>query len=170
MLKIYLAGPEVFLPNPLEVGKQKKEIYSRYGFIGCFPMDNDVENFKNDQETGFRISSINENLIRQCDIVVANLTPFRGVSADPGTVYELGFSKGLGKIVHGYSFNEEKYLDRASKNNQDDTYSIENFDLHDNLMIEGGIHNGNGIFVALNGENLDVFEHIVNKLHKIVNK
>ena len=37
------------------------------------------------------------------DAVVANMTPFRGPSADAGTCYEMGFAKGLGKLVVGWT-------------------------------------------------------------------
>ena len=42
-------------------------------------------------------------LMRRADLIIANLTPFRGVSADPGTVFELGWFDGAGKPVYGYS-------------------------------------------------------------------
>jgi nucleoside 2-deoxyribosyltransferase len=33
MLKAYLAGPEVFLPEAIEVGLRKKRLCNKYGFI-----------------------------------------------------------------------------------------------------------------------------------------
>ena len=33
-IKIYLAGPDVFLPNAKEIGKLKKELCEKYGFEG----------------------------------------------------------------------------------------------------------------------------------------
>ena len=35
------------------------------------------------------------------DAIIANLTPFRGPSADAGTVYELGYMAGRGKFCLG---------------------------------------------------------------------
>ena len=40
-IMIYLAGPDVFLPNAIEVGKKKKAICEEFGFEGLFPADND---------------------------------------------------------------------------------------------------------------------------------
>ena len=40
--------------------------------------------------------------LRQCDAVVANLTPWRGPGADPGTAFEVGFAAALGKPVLAY--------------------------------------------------------------------
>ena len=33
------------------------------------------------------------------DAIIANLTPFRGPGADAGTVYELGYMAGRGKLL-----------------------------------------------------------------------
>ena len=41
--------------------------------------------------------------MRSCDAAVANLTPFRGVSADAGTAFEVGFMRALGRPVLGYT-------------------------------------------------------------------
>ena len=40
MQKIYLAGPEVFLANALEVGNAHKLLCKKYGYEGLFPLDN----------------------------------------------------------------------------------------------------------------------------------
>jgi len=91
--------------------------------------------------------------------VIANLTPFRGASADAGTVYELGLARGLGKIIHDYSNDPALFAERTfalfgqgeydgSELHDRDGLSIEQFDLHDNLMIEGGIALSGGIFLT----------------------
>ena len=43
MLKCYLAGPGVFLPNPKEYGARKKAICLKHGFEGVFPIDAELE-------------------------------------------------------------------------------------------------------------------------------
>jgi len=44
----------------------------------------------------------------------ANLTPFRGPSADVGTVYELGYMLGKGgKLCLGYSNTPRGYIDKV---------------------------------------------------------
>jgi len=49
-MKIYLAGPDVFLPDALEVGKRKREICARHGLRGLFPLDNtgDLQGLRGD--------------------------------------------------------------------------------------------------------------------------
>ena len=52
-------------------------------------------------EQARRISLGNEGLMRSCDALIANLTPFRGVSMDSGTAFEVGFMQALGRPCRG---------------------------------------------------------------------
>ena len=102
MQKIYLAGPEVFLPNALEIGTSHKLLCQKYGYEGLFPLDNTISgNNPADVATAIRLA--NQAMIYECDIVIANLSPFRGPEPDSGTVWEVGFAQGLGKRVLAYS-------------------------------------------------------------------
>ena len=152
--RVYLAGPEVFLSNAEEVGEQKKALCRKYGFEGVFPLDNEVEvNGKSPREIGLCINGVNEDLIKSCDFVIANLTPFRGPSADVGTAYEIGFAHALGKKVFAYtnvaaSFTERTVkalggrVTRGNDGKLRDAQSmfIEEVELTDNLMLDGCIH------------------------------
>lgn len=60
-----------------------------------------------------RIASRNEALIRSCALMIANLTPFRGPSADVGTVYEIGFMRALGRPVYGYATTATPFTQRT---------------------------------------------------------
>ena len=179
MKRIYLAGPDVFFSNAGEIGNQKKRLCQRYGFIGLFPLDGEVAEQTCARDTGLAISLANEALIRECDIVVANLTPFRGASADVGTVYELGLARGLGKHIHGYSNDPALYKQRvfdhagtgtiseqtAGDLRDKNGFKIEEFDLHDNLMIDGGIHASGGYFLTADAptlsDDLALFERLL---------
>jgi len=102
--EIYLAGPEVFLPDPLARAAELKAICERLGAIGRFPLDNQGNVLDTDPDVMARnISHADEALVASCDALVANMTPFRGPSMDPGTCYEMGLAKGLGKLVVGYT-------------------------------------------------------------------
>ena|ERR1044072_7087501 len=165
MKRIYLAGPEVFLPNAVEQGKVKKALCQEYGFEGCYPLDNEIDaGSKSPREVGHLISNVNEDLIDTCSIIIANLTPFRGPSADVGTVYELGYARGKDLFLCGYTNVVTLYKERVPE----DAYTVENFDLHDNLMIEGGITRANGIFLTHDGNgdiaNLDGFVKMLQAL------
>ena len=39
-MKIYLAGPDVFLPDAIEIGRRKADICARHGLTGLYPLDN----------------------------------------------------------------------------------------------------------------------------------
>jgi nucleoside 2-deoxyribosyltransferase len=42
-MKIYLAGPDVFLPDAIEIGRRKAAICARHGVHGLYPLDNAVD-------------------------------------------------------------------------------------------------------------------------------
>lgn len=112
--RVYLAGPEVFLPDPLAVARAKKDLCGEYGLEGVFPLDSELDLARlPKREQAHAISQANEELLRGCDALVANLTPFRGPSADPGTVYELGLARGLGLPVFGYTNDPRPFEDRT---------------------------------------------------------
>ena len=55
MKKIYLAGPDVFLPNAIEEGERLKALCQDYGYEGLFPMDNVISG-QIPQEIALKIS------------------------------------------------------------------------------------------------------------------
>jgi nucleoside 2-deoxyribosyltransferase len=142
-MKIYLAGPDVFLQEPVEMGRRKKEICARYGLTGLFPLDNEVDPTAKD--ASLNIFRGNEAMMNKADAIIANLTPFRGPGADPGTVYELGYMAARGKLCLGYSNDPSLYAERVTRftelSNRDgrlidaEGLTVENFGLADNLMM-----------------------------------
>ena len=95
-MKIYLAGPDVFLPDAVEIGRRKVDICARHGLTGLYPLDNAFDAAAGD--ASLRIFRGNEAMMIEACAVIANLTPFRGPGADSGTVYELGYMAGRGKL------------------------------------------------------------------------
>jgi nucleoside 2-deoxyribosyltransferase len=172
--RVYLAGPEVFLANAKKIGEKKKALCRKYGFKGVFPIDVEVDSEgKSPREMGLCISGVNEELICSCEIVVANITPFRGPSADVGTIYEMGFAHGLGKKVYAYTNMAEPFTQRTIKalNNQvsrsadgklRDTWGmfIEEVELTDNLMIDGCIHANSQVLVVEEAPEGELFTHL----------
>jgi nucleoside 2-deoxyribosyltransferase len=144
--RVYLAGPEVFLPNAREVGAEKCRIAAEAGFRGVFPLDNALDLADlGKAEQARRISQANEGLMRLCDALIANLTPFRGASMDAGTAFEVGFMRALGRPVAGYTNASHDYHERAKLmrtgpalpfDADQPHVEIEDFDLAENLMIE----------------------------------
>ena len=113
--EIYLAGPEVFLPDPLARAADMKAVCARLGAVGRFPLDNQDGVADADPDImAANISRADEDLIRRCDAVVANMAPFRGPSADAGTCYEMGFAKGLGKLVVGWTEDRRRWQEKIA--------------------------------------------------------
>jgi nucleoside 2-deoxyribosyltransferase len=112
-MKIYLAGPDVFLPDAIEVGRRKAGICTQYGLTGLYPLDNAVD--RSAADPSLAIFRGNEAMMEACDAIIANLTPFRGPGADPGTAYELGYMAGRGKFCLGYSNDPAVYADRLRR-------------------------------------------------------
>ena len=142
--KLYLAGPDVFLADALAVGARKRALCAARGFDGLFPLDADDAGR---QASAKRIYDANIDLLRRCDGVVANLTPFRGISADVGTVYEVAYALALGRPVFAYteaSAHLGTRIRAAFGSGADpalagDGMIVEDFGLPDNLMIAEGI-------------------------------
>jgi len=140
MQKIYLAGPDVFLPDPIAHGKKLHELCRRHGYQGCFPLDNLIDE-SDPLSLAEKIRIANIDLIEACDIVIANLSPFRGPEPDSGTVFEVGYAMAKGKRVIGYSTDSRPLLDKTqqilklgdAKRDHDDL-EIEDFGLTHNLM------------------------------------
>lgn len=133
MKKAYLAGPDVFRNDPITHFKLVKEKLSEINIEGLSPFDNECSNSQ-------EIFLSNLSLIRKADFVLANISPFRGPSVDCGTAFEIGYAIALGKPVICYSSNACEYKNRISDNlDEKISYSefptVENFGLHENLMI-----------------------------------
>lgn len=151
-MRVYLAGPEVFLADAEAVAAAKKAICASHGLTGVFPTDHRPEDSAPPPEEHRRIYCLNEAHIRDCDALIANLTPFRGPSADSGTAYELGFMRALGRPVLAYTNTRRDFAGRtlahltprirrrdAATWEDEEGMAIEAFGLADNLMLDGGV-------------------------------
>ncbi len=134
--RVYLAGPDVFLPDARALAERKKVICRAHGLAGHHPLD--VATLPDGLEPRAQAMHLFAAMIRlmdECDAGIANLTPFRGPSADVGTAFEVGYLHGRGKRVFGYSNDPRDYARRV----RPDGLLLEEFGLCDNLMIEGPI-------------------------------
>jgi nucleoside 2-deoxyribosyltransferase len=145
--RVYLAGPDVFFYRARDIGEKLKRFASECGLDGLYPLDAEIELMSEKIETpglirtvrcenARRIRQANMAMIRSADAVCANMLPFRGPSADVGTAWEMGYATALGKLVASYSHNVKDYADRVLPDN----FRVEDFSLHDNLMLAGAEH------------------------------
>ncbi len=171
---VYLAGPDVFLPDPAGRAAKLKAICAQHGLRGVSPLDQlaggDPADWAGLPEA-LRIARRNEAHIAGCTALIANLTPFRGPSADAGTVFELGFMRALGRPVFGWSNSAAPFAARTRAflaTQPAEALAIEDFpDMADNLMIDGAIHASGGRLVtravppAARWHDLTAFEAVV---------
>ena len=171
---VYLAGPEVFLPNAREAGEDKKRSIERlnagedwpFRLVGLYPLDNEIPDFAPNRETGIRIYRANIAMMDKADAVVANMVRFRGPGMDGGTAFEMGYMRGLGKPVFAYYDAEPFYgaaepvslypdrvrrlVGQGSENPAVDVDGllIEDFGMADNLMMIGALDDAGGTLQA----------------------
>lgn len=148
---IYLAGPEVFLPDSgKRVFDAKKTACAEFGFEGVSPMDGELSlDGLTSFAKGVAIYQGNLAHMNRCDAIVANMTPFRGVSMDAGAAFEMGYMAGLGKLVAGYThvttpfeYRSMRYYEHG-RGDLLEFYSVgtsvEQFNMSDNLMMVGAV-------------------------------
>lgn len=127
MKKIYLAGFEVFRADCVSYGEKLKQLCKSYGFIGLYPLDNVAQ-------TAEEIFNGNISLIDECDILAANLNPFRGHEPDSGTCFEIGYAYAKGKAVYAY-LDDTRSLVQKLGTVDNDGYRVEDFSMPINLML-----------------------------------
>jgi len=128
--KIYLAGPDVFRVDAKEHLEKLKVLCAKYGYSAISPFDNESTSSED-------IFYANTKLIDKCDILIANIEPFRGPNVDDGTAFEIGYAYAKDKRIYGYTPTKETTLYNLTK-----SYGagkqfpiVEQFDLPRNLMI-----------------------------------
>ena len=131
-IRIYLAGPEVFLEDPKEVGRRNKKLLEKLNkrsakvqFSGIYPLDssldennqpfkNQIESFSNDKKTGYAIFRKDREMMEKSDIILANIVPFKGAAhMDSGTAFEIGYFHSAGRPVVLYQDASLFYKDAA---------------------------------------------------------
>lgn len=170
MLTAYNAGPDVFFPDPVSHARRKVAICARYGIVGRAPLDNDID--LSAPDASLQIYRQNRTMMLSCDIIIANLTPFRGPSADDGTAFELGFFDALGRPSFAYSNSAGLLASRTraflSSVPDAGTFSVEDFGLPCNLMLPHAVLDRGGLpmFTPADGvdrafDDLETFERLV---------
>jgi nucleoside 2-deoxyribosyltransferase len=181
-IRLYLAGPGVFLEDAVAYGAMRKariaELARARGWPapveGLYPLDNTIEDFAPDRDTGLRIYRANMTQIRKADAVIANMVRFRSPSMDVGTAFEMGVGRGMGKAVFGYydaapfygapdygegsaAFALPTYAERVSAfyglrderpSKDPDGLTVEHFAMTDNLMLLGALDDSGAVIAG----------------------
>lgn len=158
----YLAGPDVFLPEAQAHAARKVAICARYGILGRPPLNDDIVRLMSlpEEEAWRAIYRKDIEMMEACDLAIINLTPFRGASADSGTLVELGWFLGRGKPAFAYSNTATPFLERsraqaAAVPDPMPGLAVEGFGLPDNLMIPGAVQDCGGHPIVLPEDGLD---------------
>lgn len=136
LVPVYLAGPDVFLPDAEAVGRAKRAVCEAHGLDGRFPLDEagaDALHHRPAVEQARALYASCRSAMDGCRAGLFNLTPFRGPSADVGTAFELGYLTARGVPVFAYTSEPAPYHERVVP----DGRHVEPYGLADNLMLEG---------------------------------
>lgn len=143
MKTIYLAGFDVFRPDARQWGETLKDLCSKYGFEGLYPLDNAAPRNLAGAELALWIYRANIGLIERADLVMANVNTFRGAEPDSGTMFEIGYATALGKPVWGHTREGRPLVQQVGATRMPGSgiyadalgYTVEDFGLNVNLMI-----------------------------------
>lgn len=145
---VYVAGPDIFKRNASEIYGGYVALCKQYGVECLYPNDDTIEPADTREAFALNIYRANINMIGRCDIVLANVEPFRGPSMDVGGAFEIGHARAVGKPVVGFTPEPlNAYFQRLKDyygeiepgdmgfRSKSDGILLEDFGLTENLMI-----------------------------------
>eukprot|EP00796_Vickermania_ingenoplastis_P009725 gene9725-6813_t len=131
---IYIAGPAVFNPDFGAAYYDKvRALLKPHGVIPLIPIDNDV-----DVKDFLAIRNKNIEMIKKCDCIIADLSPFRSLEPDAGTAFEVGYAAALGKILLPFTTDTRSLVEKYNGPKDKDGLTVEDFSLPFNLMLSDG--------------------------------
>jgi nucleoside 2-deoxyribosyltransferase len=144
MRRIYLAGFDVFRADSPTHGDRLKRLCNEHGFEGLYPLDNAAPADLRGPQLAQWIYRANIALIEACDLVMANLNPFRGAEPDSGTAFEVGYAVARDKPVWVYTESAKPLVEQIAVGHDPGDaarwvdaqgYTVEDFGLPLNLML-----------------------------------
>jgi nucleoside deoxyribosyltransferase len=118
----------------------------RYGFRALCPLDNEFPGGLHGRELAHAIYEGNLQMVKDCDLVLANVNSFRGPGVDDGTAFEIGAAAVLGKPIIAYR-DDWKPMHERLGDADDEGWKFENFGNAINLMLEISIVAGGGALI-----------------------
>lgn len=114
---LWLAGPEVWLPDFEAQAARRRALCLDAGFTGLTPVPIPPGLEEGSELEARQLYAARMAQLRQADAGVVNLTPWRGPSADVGAAFEAGVLAGLGRPIFAYlnvaDESQAEYVDRV---------------------------------------------------------
>jgi nucleoside 2-deoxyribosyltransferase len=114
MRKVYIAGPDIFRVEWPDMARVIMTACEAWGFEALLPIPAD-QSLDRPDVSGITVPGKPKDarpvfescmdMIRSCDAMVANITPFRGDEPDSGTVFEMAMAYAQGKPVVAYTLD-----------------------------------------------------------------
>lgn len=155
---IYLAGPERYDSDCLEQYSRMKALCRERGLEAVVPTDEVPGAAPAESEDpytrAYQVFLRQQQHVRDCDILLANLNDFHGWEPDSDTSFECGMAFQLGKTLYGYMADARRMIDRVPNLGPDHEYrdacgcNAENFDYPINLMFSSSMPIWEGSFEA----------------------
>lgn len=142
---IYLAGQERYAPDAREKYAVMKRSCAAQGFYAIAPVDEapGVPPVISDDlyTLAYHVFDRQQQHVRNCDIIIADLNDFHGWEPDSDTAFECGMGFQLGKKLYGYMSDTTRTIDRIPNFGSQREYrdacgcNAENFDYPINIMF-----------------------------------
>lgn len=153
---IYLAGPERYDSDCLDQYDRMKALCRERGLQAVVPTDPIPDFAPADSDdpyvNAYRVFLRQQQHVRDCDILLANLNDFHNWEPDSDTSFECGMAFQLGKALYGYMSDTRRMVDRIPNLGPSHDYrdacgcNAENFDYPINLMFSSSMPIWEGTF------------------------
>ena len=141
---ILLAGPQRWDNDAADKYAAMKAICEARGLVALTPMDplpGEAEATGDAYVDAYRQFRRNQQHVRDCDLILADLNDFHGWEPDADTSFECGMAVQLGKKAYGYMADTTRMIDRVPNFGPDHEFrdhcgcNAENFNYPINLMF-----------------------------------
>lgn len=169
---VFLAGPERYENDCMEIYRHMKELCISYGLYPVCPLDDapGYERIKSNDPIVNAANTFahNQQHVRNCDIIIANLNDFHGWEPDGDTSFECGMGFQLGKKLYGYMSDtrimKERVPHLGGPDNRDACgCNVENFNYPLNLMFSSSMP-------ILQGDFEDIIKFVSEDLNAVAKK
>lgn len=112
--RVYLAGPDLFFEDRDARYTRLRAACAHAGLEAVAPTDGLEVHAEGPLPVAEQIYQHNLHQLRACDGVLVNLSPFRGVEPDSGSVFEAAFALATGKQVAGWIGDDWSTTERCA--------------------------------------------------------